>query len=110
VGVYGVMSYAVRERSRELGVRTALGASRPQILSLVLRQGMRTSLIGAGVGFLGALGAARLLSGFMPGVDAIEPTVFAGVAAVLVAAALTACYLPARRATKIDPALMLRCE
>jgi len=110
VGVYAVMAYAVRQRSHELGVRTALGASRQQILSLVLRQGMRTSLIGAGVGLAGALGAARLLSGFMQGVNPIEPAVFAGVAAVLGAAALTACYLPARRAARVDPIMALRCE
>ncbi len=110
VGVYGVMAYAVRQRTHELGVRTALGASRRQILALVLRQGLRTTLVGAGVGIVGAVGAARLLAGFLHGVRPLEPVVFGVVAAVLGVAALLACYLPARRAAKVDPMVALRCE
>jgi ABC-type antimicrobial peptide transport system permease subunit len=110
VGVYGVMAYAVRQRTHELGVRTALGASRQQILALVLRQGLRTTLIGAGFGIVGAVGAARLLAGFLHGVRPLEPVVFGVVAAVLGVAALLACYLPARRAAKVDPMVALRCE
>jgi len=110
VGLYGVMAYAVGQRTHELGVRTALGASRRQILALVIRQGLMTTLVGAGVGFLGALGAGRLLARFLDGVSPLEPVVFVGVASLLGAVALLACYLPARRAAKIDPVVALRSE
>lgn len=109
-GVYGVMAYAVRQRTRELGVRAALGASRRQILGLVLRQGLRTTLVGLGIGLLGALGAARLLAANLHAVKPIEPFVFLGVACVLGTAALLACYLPARHATRVDPIAALRYE
>jgi predicted permease len=110
VGVYGVMAYTVRQRTHELGVRTALGASHRQVMVLVLWQGLGTTLVGAAVGIAGAVGAARLLAGFLHGVSSLEPVVLAAVAALLGVAAMLACYLPARRAAKVDPMVALRQE
>jgi ABC-type antimicrobial peptide transport system permease subunit len=109
-GVYGVMAYAVRQRTHELGVRTALGASPRHILNLVLRQGLRVTLIGIGFGLVGALGAARLLAANLHAVKPIEPIVFLGVGGLLAAAALLASFLPALRAARADPVVALRCE
>jgi predicted permease len=109
-GTYGVMAYSVRQRTRELGVRTALGANRRQILGLVLRQGLRTILVGAIAGLAGAVGTAQLLAANLYAVRSMEPVVFAGVAGLLIASALLACYLPARRAAQVDPLIALRCE
>ncbi len=109
-GTYGVMAYSVRQRTHELGVRTALGATPWHILGLVMRQGLWTTLVGAGVGLAGAMGAARFLAANLYAVKPVEPVVFAGVAGILAGAALLASYLPARRAAKVDPMVAVRCE
>ncbi|QSQ27630.1 ABC transporter permease [Pyxidicoccus parkwayensis] len=110
VGVYGVMAYSVGQRTRELGIRLALGAHPRQVLRLVLGQGLRLTLVGVGVGLLAAFGCTRLLASLLYGVDASEPTIFAGVAVVLAGVALLATWLPALRASRVSPAISLRSE
>jgi len=107
VGIYGVMSYVVRQRTREIGTRIALGARRPDILWLVLRQGALIAGVGTVSGLVVGLGAARALQSMLYGVRANDPLVLAGAAAVLVATALVACYVPALRAARVDPARTL---
>jgi predicted permease len=108
VGIYGVLAFAVAQRVREFGIRQALGADRRSILSLVLRQGLATAAAGLAAGVAGALIVTRFISSMLFGVTAHDPAVFAGAVAVLLAVALLACYLPARRATLVDPAVALR--
>lgn len=110
VGVYGVMAYSVSQRTRELGIRMALGAQSSQVLQLVLRQGMLLAAIGLVLGLLAAFGSTRLASTLLYGVNPSDPTVFIGVTLLLAAAAFAACYFPARRALKIDPVVALRFE
>jgi putative ABC transport system permease protein len=110
VGIYGVMSYSVTERSRELGVRIALGADRSDVLRLVLRQGMRLAILGIGIGLAAALALTRLIESQLYGVTATDPTTFVLVAGVLAATALVANLIPAIRATRLDPAVVLREE
>jgi ABC-type antimicrobial peptide transport system permease subunit len=110
VGVAGVISYAVGRRTQEIGVRVALGASRRQVVSLLLAQGMRPAAFGVALGLLGALALTRLLSGLLYGVSALDVPVFAAAAVTLMLAALVATYLPARRATGIDPMVALRAD
>jgi putative ABC transport system permease protein len=110
IGIYGVMSYSVTQRSRELGVRIALGADRGDVLRLVLRQGMRLALIGIGIGLAAALALTRLIESQLYGVAATDPGTFVAVAAVLAATALLANLIPAIRAMRMDPAVVLREE
>jgi predicted permease len=110
VGIYGVIAYAVRQRTQEIGIRMALGASRDGVLVMVVGQGMRLALIGAAAGLLGAFVATRGLRGLLFEVSASDPATYAGVAGVLVAVAAVASYLPARRAAQAEPNLALRGE
>jgi putative ABC transport system permease protein len=109
-GIYGVLSYTVTERTREIGVRLALGAERRNVLSLILRHGLKLTIIGIGLGVLMALAVTRLLTNLLYGVSAKDPSIFGGVAFGLIVVALLACYWPARRATRIDPLIALRHE
>jgi predicted permease len=110
IGIYGVLAYSVAQRTSEIGLRMALGAQPRQVLALVLRQGMLLALIGAGVGVAVALPVARLASGLLYGVSATDPLTYAAIIFLLMSVALVACYLPARRATRIDPLVALRVE
>ncbi len=110
VGIYGVMSYAVSKQSREIGVRMALGANPGDVLRRVVRQGMAVALSGAGAGLAAAFLLTRLMSSLLYGVRPTDPATYAAVAALLLAIALAACYVPARRAAHIDPVKALRAE
>jgi putative ABC transport system permease protein len=110
MGLYGVMSYSVAQRTREFGVRVALGAKVRDLLQLVVSQGMKLVAVGLIVGFAGSLALTRLLSGFLFGVQPTDPGTFVVVATLLVVVGAIACWLPARRATKVDPVVALRAE
>jgi putative ABC transport system permease protein len=109
-GVFGVMAYAVNRRTREIGVRVALGASTGHVLRMVLGEGLRTISMGVAIGIASALALTRTVEALLFGVTADDPLTFGGVTLFLAGAALLACYIPARRATKVDPMVALRYE
>jgi ABC-type antimicrobial peptide transport system permease subunit len=110
VGLYGVMSCAVSENTRQIGIRMALGAQRRDVLTVVLGQGMRLTIVGVVIGIAAALAVTRLMSSLLFGVGSTDPWTFAGVAVLLLCVAAAACYLPARRAMNVDPMIALRQE
>jgi predicted permease len=110
VGIYGVMAYSVVQRQRELGIRVALGADRPRVIQLVLREGLTLAFIGIVLGLAGAAGAAQLVKGMIYNVRAIDPVAFGTVPLLLVLVAATAVYLPARRAARIEPMRVLKVD
>jgi putative ABC transport system permease protein len=110
IGIYGVMSFAATQRTHEIGVRLAMGAERADVVKLIVGRGMLLTATGVIPGVAGALGLTRFLSGFLFGVQPADPYTFVVVSAFLFAAALAASYIPARRATKVDPIVALRYE
>ena len=110
VGIFGVMNYSVTLRTREIGIRIALGAQPGRVLLLILRQGLLLALVGIGIGLTGALALTRVMSSLLFGVDTTDPATFAAIVLLLSVVSLIACYIPARRATRIDPMIALRYE
>jgi putative ABC transport system permease protein len=110
VGIFGVMSFAVAQRTHEVGVRMALGASGGEVLRLIVGQGLRLTLVALLLGLAAAAGATRLMASQLFGVTSSDPVTFAAVPVVLCAVAALACYLPARRASRLDPLTALRRE
>ncbi len=110
IGVYGVIAYTVAQRTHEIGIRMALGATRADVLRLIFRQGARIAAIGLSVGTVIALITTRFIASLLFGVEAHDPLIFAGVLVALLSLVLIASYVPARRAAKVDPMVALRCE
>jgi ABC-type antimicrobial peptide transport system permease subunit len=110
IGIYGVLSFSIARRSREMGIRLALGATARQVFLLVIRDGMTLVGVGALLGLHGGLAAARSLARFLYGVPTSDPATFAGAASLLIAVALVACILPARRAMRVNPITALRSD
>jgi ABC-type antimicrobial peptide transport system permease subunit len=109
-GIYGVLSGSVTERTREIGVRAALGASRGSILAMVLRQGLTLTLVGIAIGLVAAVAASRALITLLFEVTRVDPITYAGVVALLLSVSAVACWFPAWRAVRVDPAITLRAE
>jgi putative ABC transport system permease protein len=110
VGIYGVISYAASQRTREIGVRMALGARPGDVLRLILGEGLKLTLAGAALGVVFALLSTKFISTMIYGISATDPLIFLSVIALLVAVSLSACYVPARRAMRVDPMIALRYE
>ena len=110
VGIYGVMSYLVEQQTREIGIRSALGAKRSHILKFVIGRGVGMAFVGIVLGLVASFGLTRLVADLLYGVTAVDPVTFVGIPIVLLVVSVLACYIPARRATKVDPLIALRYE
>jgi len=110
LGLYGVLSFAVVQRTREIGIRIAVGAQKWDVLSLVVKQGFKLGLLGSVLGIIGALVTTRFVSSLLYGVTATDPVTFVGVSLLLIVVAVLASWIPARRATRVDPMVALRYE